>query len=67
MQSQVLGIDLPDPTRLRDHLRQCAFASSRLHRVLCAIEALDEFLAPRFVTTVTLIAAVVFVGSSLPV
>ncbi len=67
MQSQILEFDQPDPTHLRDHLRQCAFACGPLHRILCTVEALDAFLARRFVTTLTLIAAVLFVGSSLPI
>ena len=60
-------IDRTDPTHLREHLRQCAFASAPRHRLFCTIEALHEFFAPRFVTTLTVITAVILVGVSLPV
>lgn len=56
-----------DPTHLDDHFRQCAFARGRLHRLACAIEALDAFLAPRFVTTLALLTVLVMVGAALPV
>ena len=56
-----------DPTRLREHLRQCALVRSPLHRLQCAADALEAFLAPRFVTSLVLITALVLVGVSLPV
>jgi hypothetical protein len=56
-----------DPTRLGQHIRQCAFARGPLHRLRCVAEALDAFLAPRFVTTLALLTmVVVLVGASLP-
>ncbi len=64
---QAFEFDRSDPTHLRDHLRQCAFACGPLHRILCTLETFDAFLARRFVTTLTLIAAVLYVGISLPV
>jgi hypothetical protein len=36
---------------LGQHLLQCSRAGGRLHRLRCAVEAIDAFLAPRFVTT----------------
>jgi hypothetical protein len=55
-----------DPTRLNDHLRQCAFALGPLHRAQCAAEAVDDFLAPRFVSLLLLMTALVLAGASLP-
>lgn len=50
-----------DPTRLNDHLRQCVGALGPLHRAGCAVEALDAFLAPRFVSLLLVMAALVLV------
>ncbi len=58
--------DRHDPTRLRDHLRQCEFACGLKHRLLCMCESLDAFLAPRFVTTLTVATLVVVVATALP-
>jgi hypothetical protein len=59
--------DRLDATRLADHFRQCRFARGPLHRLRCVAEALDAFLAPRFVTTLALLTiVVVLVGASLP-
>ena len=55
-----------DPTRLGDHFRQCAFARGPMHRLHCAAEAVDAFLAPRFVTTLALLTAFVGLGLALP-
>jgi hypothetical protein len=52
-----------DAAQLRAHFRQCAFALGRLHRLRCMGEALDAFLAPRFVSVLTVMTAVVFLGA----
>lgn len=49
---------------LRDHMLACAQARSPLHSLRCMGEALDDFLAPRFVTTLAL-TIVVLAGASL--
>jgi hypothetical protein len=54
-----------DPTCLNDHLRQCVFALGPLHRTRCAVEALDAFLAPRFVSLLLVMTALVLVGVAL--
>ncbi|MEO5734824.1 MAG: hypothetical protein ABIN96_02865 [Rubrivivax sp.] len=41
----------PDRSDLRQHLMQCGEARGRLHRLRCAAEAVNAFVAPRFVTT----------------
>jgi len=61
------GFDWPDPTHLRDHCRQCAFALGPLHRVQCAAESLHAFLTPRFVTLLTTVTVLLLAGLSLPV
>lgn len=46
---------------LSEHARQCMLACGPMHRVHCAAEAVDGFLARRFVTTLavtTVLAAV---------
>jgi hypothetical protein len=55
-----------DPTRLDAHLRQCAFARGPMHRLRCVAEALDAFLAPRFVTLLTATMALMLVSLSFP-
>ena len=55
-----------DPTRLVEHLRPCAFARGPMHRLRCIAEALDAFLAPRFVTMLTVTTVLVLVSLSLP-
>lgn len=40
---------------LIDHVQQCAFARSPLHGLQCAVESLGAFLAPRVVTTLTIL------------
>lgn len=52
--------DRMDPTRLAEHCRECAQARGRLHRFFCAVEAMNAFAAPRFVTLVAL-ASLVFI------
>ena len=53
-------------TQLSDHFRQCAFARGPMHGLRCAAEALDAFLAPRFVTTLVLLTVVALLGASFP-
>jgi hypothetical protein len=43
-----------DIALLHDHLRCCMQLRGPLHRLRAAAEAVDEFLAPRFVTTLVL-------------
>ncbi|MEO8038420.1 MAG: hypothetical protein ABI794_06590 [Betaproteobacteria bacterium] len=50
---------LPELALLRDHMLRCASSRSRLHRLQCVAEAIDAFLAPRFVTTLTLTLVIV--------
>jgi hypothetical protein len=67
MSPPAIDFDRLDPTRLSDHFRQCRFARGPLHRLRCMAEALDAFLAPRFVTTLALLTMVVLlVGAALP-
>ncbi len=67
MSPPAIAFALADPTHLGDHLRQCAaFARGPLHRLRYVAEALDDFLAPRFVTTLTVLTVLVLLGSSLP-
>lgn len=66
MTALVADLERPDPTRLRGHLSQCLHALGPLHRLQCAAEAVDAFLAPRFVTTLVLLAAVLLAGGWLP-
>lgn len=54
-----------DPTRLNDHLRQCVGALGPLHRACCAVEALDAFVAPRFVSLLLVMVTLVLVAASL--
>ncbi|RZT97757.1 hypothetical protein [Rivibacter subsaxonicus] len=46
---------------LRDHLLCCAQARSPLHRLRCVAESIDDFMAPRFVTTLALTMVVLAV------
>lgn len=55
-----------DAAQLRDHLKTCVFARGRMHRLRCALEAVDDFLARRFVTTLTAGTLVLFAGIWLP-
>lgn len=66
MASTYFEPDRQDPTRLSDHLRQCEFACGFKHQLLCVWETLDAFLAPRFVTTLTVVTAFVVVAAALP-
>ena len=45
-----------DPTQLQQHLAHCMAACSRLHRLRGAVEAVDAFLSPRFVSTLLALA-----------
>ena len=54
---------LHELTLLRDHMLRCATARGPLHRLRCAAEAVDTFLAPRFVTTLALTLAVLCVAT----
>ena len=56
-----------DPSRLSAHCRQCETARSRMHRVLCAAEAVHGFLAPRFVTTLALAMVLLLISGALPI
>ncbi len=56
-----------DPTRLCEHVRQCACARGPMHRLQCAAEAADAFFAPRFVTTLALLTVIVVLGLAWPV
>ena len=56
----------PEPLSLGEHMQRCAHESGALHRLRCAVEAIDAFLAPRFVTTMAL-TLVVLVGATLAV
>lgn len=47
-----------DHTDLGQHLLHCVRARGRLHRLHCAVEAIDAFLAPRFVTTTGAMTAI---------
>lgn len=47
---------------LSDHFQNCIHASGRLHRLYCALEALNAFIAPRFVTTLVLVTTVLSAG-----
>ncbi len=49
-----------DRSELHQHLRQCACARGRLHRLRCAVEAFDAFLAPRFVTMLGAMTVLMF-------
>jgi hypothetical protein len=53
-------------TLLGEHFHQCAFARGPLHSLRCAAEAANAFLAPRFVTTLVVLAVVVLLGASFP-
>ena len=53
-------------TLLGEHFRQCAFARGPLHSLRCAAETADAFLAPRFVTTLVVLAVVVLVSTLFP-
>ena len=62
-------LDLPlaalhELTLLREHMRNCAALRSPMYRLQCVAEAVDGFLAPRFVTTLGMLL-VVLAGASL--
>ncbi len=40
-----------DPTQLHEHLGHCATTCSRWHRMRGALEAVDAFVSPRFVSS----------------
>ena len=65
MSIQVHDANRHEAAQLRAHFRQCAFALGPLHRVRCLAEALDAFLAPRFISVLTVMTTVVVVGASL--
>jgi hypothetical protein len=54
--------DRADRSDLRHHLHECARARGRLHRLRCAAEAIDAFLAPRFVTALAMVTTIVLAG-----
>lgn len=45
-----------DPTQLQQHLAHCVAACGRLHRLRGVADAVDAFVAPRFVTTLVVLA-----------
>ena len=49
---------------LQAHVQHCAMTRGRLHRLRCAVEAIDAFFAPRFVTTLAL-TLLVLAGTAL--
>lgn len=60
--------DAPDTTpgelhELGDHAERCRGAQGWLFRAHCAAESLSGFLAPRFVTTVVVVALAFGIGS----
>ena len=59
--------DRHDPTRLSDHLQAMRVRLRLEAPASCAsCEALDAFLAPRFVTTLTFVTTFVVVATTLP-
>jgi hypothetical protein len=56
---------LVDLSALRHHAHECARARGSLHRLRCAVEALDGFLAPRFVTALGVLTLFVIAGMAL--
>ena len=60
------ALDRSDTALLMEHSRQCTLARGRLHPFYCAAEALDGLVAPRFVTTLAALTAVVAAASNLP-
>ncbi len=54
-----------DRSDLGQHLRQCAHARGRLHRLHCAAQAFDAFLMPRFVTTLGVMTLLILAGMTL--
>ncbi|WP_439536668.1 hypothetical protein [Methyloversatilis sp.] len=65
MPANTLSSASPDPTRLNDHLSQCVVALGPMHRMRCAAEAVDAFLAPRFVSLLLVMSALLLGGLSL--
>jgi len=61
---EVPAAALHELTLLSDHLLCCAQARSPLHRLRCVAESIDDFLAPRFVTTLAL-TMLVLAGATL--
>lgn len=67
MSVQTHDLNRYDSAQLRAHFRQCVFALGPLHRLRCIAEGLDAFLAPRFVSVLTVMTTVVVVGVSLSI
>jgi hypothetical protein len=53
-----------DQAQLRAHVNQCVLALGRFNRLRCIAEALNAFLAPRFISVLAVLTAF-GVGSSL--
>lgn len=51
MRSAIALLPAADSGDLRRHLQQCADTSRRFDRLHNAVDALDQFVAPRFITT----------------
>lgn len=45
-----------DPTQLHLHHAHCAAALGRMHRLGGLVEAVDAFVSPRFLSTLTVLA-----------
>jgi hypothetical protein len=56
----------PDLQQLRHHCSQCIAARGRLHLWRCAVEAVNAFVAPRIISALVVVAALVLIGVSLP-
>ena len=67
MSFQTYDLNRYESAQLHAHFRQCVFALGPLHRLRCIAEALDAFLAPRFVSVLTVMTALVVVGASLSI
>lgn len=52
-----------DMSLLGAHYARCNGCKGRWFSIRCAIDAIDAFVAPRFVTTLFVIGAVIGVGS----
>ena len=63
-----MPIPLPDSlalTPLQTHFQQCTFAAGACHRLCCSAEAIGAFLAPRFISMLTVMVALIGVVLSL--
>lgn len=58
-------IDVLQPTSLQDHFAQCTFAAGTIHRLHCALERVEAFLAPRLISVLVVIAVLIEMTLSL--